>query len=76
MQTSFDDPDFIHAYTYEQNLYFVCAPRWKKTLLYMLHAMTKPAIMTFSCIVAIKFYFNANLTNCSMVSYWFNISLT
>ena len=35
MQTSFDDPDSIHAYTYEQNLYFVCAPRWKKTLMYI-----------------------------------------
>ena len=29
---------------------------------YMLHAMTKPALMTFSHFEAINFYFNAKLT--------------
>jgi len=45
-------------------------------ILYMLRAMTKPALMTFSYIKAINFYFNAKLTDFSMVSYRFNIWLT
>ena len=38
--------------------------------------MTKPALMTFSNIEAIKFYFNAKLTDFAMFSYQFNILLT
>jgi len=43
---------------------------------YMLHAMTKPALMTFSHFEAINFYFNAKLTDFAMFSYQFNIWLT
>ena len=39
------------------------------TLLYMLRAMTKPALMTSSNIEAINFYFNAKLTDFAMFSY-------
>ena len=42
----------------------------------MLHAMTKPALMTFSNITAINFYFNAKLTDFAMFLYRFNILLT
>ena len=42
----------------------------------MLRAMTKPALMTFSYIEAINFYFNAKLTDFAMFSYRFNIWLT
>jgi len=42
----------------------------------MLRAMTKPALMTFSHFEAIKFYFNAKLTDFAMFSYQFNISVT
>ena len=38
--------------------------------------MTKPALMTFSNIKAINFYFNAKLTDFAMFSYQFNIWLT
>jgi len=41
----------------------------------MFRAMTKPALMTFSNIEAINFYFNAKLTD-AMFSYRFNIWLT
>ena len=37
--------------------------------------MTKPALMTFSNIKAINFYFNAKLTDFAMFSYQFNIWL-
>ena len=36
---------------------------WTKYNKYMLRAMTKPALMTFSNIKAINFYFNAKLTD-------------
>ena len=35
--------------------------------------MTKPALMTFSNIESINFYFNAKLTDFAMFSYRFNI---
>ena len=38
--------------------------------------MTKPALMTFSNIKAINFYFNAKLTDFAMFSYRFDIWLT
>ena len=38
--------------------------------------MTKPALMTFSNIEAINFYFNAKLTDFAMFSYRFNAWLT
>ena len=38
--------------------------------------MTKPALMTFSNIEAINFYFNAKWTDCAMFSYQFNVWLT
>ena len=44
-----------------------------KNELYMLRAMTKPALMTFSNIESINFYFNAKLTDFAMFSYRFNI---
>jgi len=47
-----------------------------KYLIYMLHDMTKPALMTFSNIEAINFDFNAKLTDFAMFSYRFNIWLT
>jgi len=43
---------------------------------YMLCAMTKPALMTFSKIEAFNFYFNAKLTDFEMFLYRSNISLT
>ena len=63
---------------------------WSRILpdiyIYMLRAMTKPALMTFSNIKpalmtfsnikAINFYFNAKLTDFAMFSYRFNIWLT
>jgi len=45
-------------------------------LKYMLRAMTKPALITFSNIEAINFYFNTKLTDVAMFSYRFNIWLT
>jgi len=42
----------------------------------MLRAMTKPAIMAFSNIEVIYFYFNAKLTAFAMFSYQFNVWLT
>jgi len=44
--------------------------------IYMLHALTKPALMTFSYIEAINFYFNAKLTDFAMFSYQFITWLT
>jgi len=38
--------------------------------------MTKPALMIFSNIEAIDFYFNAKLTDFAMFSHGFNIWLT
>ena len=38
--------------------------------------MTKPALMTFSNIKAINYYFNAKFTDFAMFSYRFNIWLT
>ena len=44
--------------------------------LILLRAMTKPALMTFSNIEAMNFYFNAKLTDFAMFSYRFNVWLT
>ena len=44
--------------------------------IYMLRAMTKPALMTFRNIEAINFYLNAKSTDFAMFSYQFNIWLT
>ena len=41
----------------------------KYIYIYMLRAMTKPALMTFSNIKAINFYFNAKLNDFAMFSY-------
>ena len=38
--------------------------------------MTKTALMTFSNIEAINFYFNAKLTDFAMFSYRFNVCVT
>ena len=45
-------------------------------LVHLLRTMTKPALMTFSNIKAINFYFNAKMTDFAMFSYRFNIWLT
>jgi len=50
--------------------------KWNYVLKQMLRAMTKPALMTFSNIGAVNFYFNAKLTDFAMFSYQFNIWLT
>jgi len=42
-------------------------------LKYNVARMTTPALMGFSNIEAINFYFNAKLTNFAMFSYQFNI---
>ena len=64
----------VHVYTlfifYHNNKIFLIK------ILYMLRAMTKPALMTFSNIGAVNFYFNAKLTDFAMFSYQFNIWLT
>ena len=44
--------------------------------IHLLRAMTKPALITFSNIEAINFYFNAKLTDFAMFSNRFNIWLT
>jgi len=44
--------------------------------IYMLCAMTKPALMTFSKIEAFNFYFNAKLIDFEMFLYRSNIWLT
>jgi len=53
-------------------LMWVCPiPECTIPVMYMLRAMTKPALMTFNNIEAINFYFNAKLTDFAMFSYRF-----
>jgi len=57
-------------------VYKLCSPGLEEIKRIYLSTMTKPALMAFSNIEAINFYFNTKLTVFAMFSYRFNVWLT